>query len=66
LYDRASRQNHAASMFNLADMLRAGSPQERARATELYRQLACMTDEHQIQPRAVQRLRALQETFACR
>ncbi|OQW61038.1 MAG: hypothetical protein A4S17_09770 [Proteobacteria bacterium HN_bin10] len=66
LYDRAARQNHAASMFNLADMLRAGSPQERARATELYRQLACMTDEHQIQPRAVQRLRALQETFACR
>ncbi|MGQ0533413.1 MAG: tetratricopeptide repeat protein [Caulobacteraceae bacterium] len=65
LYDRAARQQHAPSMFNLADMLR-GSPEERARAVELYRQLACMTDEHQIQPRAVQRLHALQETFACR
>jgi hypothetical protein len=32
----------------------------------LYQQLACMTDEHQIQPRAIGRLRALQETFACR
>jgi TPR repeat protein len=66
LYGRAARQNHAPSMFNLADMLREGSPQERARAVELYRRLACMTDELQIQPRAVQRLRTLQETFACR
>jgi hypothetical protein len=66
LYARAARQNHAASMFNLADMLRAGSPEERTRAVALYQQLACMTDEHQIQPRAIGRLRALQETFACR
>ncbi|MGD9965810.1 MAG: tetratricopeptide repeat protein [Hyphomonadaceae bacterium] len=66
LYDRAARQNHAASMFNLADMLRNGSTEERARALQLYRQLACMTDEHQIQPRAINRLRALQETYACR
>jgi hypothetical protein len=53
-------------MFNLADMLRAGSPQERARAVSLYRELACMRDEHQIQPLAAQRLRALQESAACR
>lgn len=66
LYDRAARQHHAASMFNLADMLRGGSPEERARAIELYRSLACMTDEHQIQPRAIGRLRALQETYSCR
>lgn len=66
LYDRAARQRHAASMFNLADLLRGGSPEERTRAVGLYRQLACMTDEHQIQPRAVQRLRALQESYACR
>jgi hypothetical protein len=66
LYDRAARQHHAASMFNLADLLRGGSPEERSRAVGLYRQLACMTDEHQIQPRAVQRLRALQESYACR
>jgi TPR repeat protein len=66
LYDRAARQHHAASMFNLADMLRGGSPEERVRAIELYRSLACMTDEHQIQPRAIGRLRALQETYSCR
>ena len=66
LYDRAARQHHAASMFNLADMLRGGSPAERTRAIELYRQLSCMTDEHQIQPRAVGRLRALQESYSCR
>jgi hypothetical protein len=66
LYDQAARQNHAASMFNLADLLRDGSPEERGRAVELYQRLACMTDELQIQPRAVQRLRALQETYACR
>jgi TPR repeat protein len=65
-YERAARQAHAASMFNLADMLRLGSPDERTRATALYRRLACMNDEHQIQPRAVQRLRALQESYACR
>lgn len=66
LYDRGAQQNHAASMFNLADMLRTGSPEERARAVQLYQRLACMTDEHQIQPRAVARLRALQESYACR
>ena len=65
LYGRAAQQNHAPSMSNLADMLRDGSPEERARSIELYRQLACMTDEHQIQPRAVGRLRALQETYSC-
>ncbi len=66
LYDRAARQHHAPSMFNLADMLRGGSPEERTRAIELYRQLACMPDERQIQPLAVQRLRALQESYSCR
>jgi TPR repeat protein len=66
LYDRAALQHHAPSMFNLADMLRGGSPDERTRAVELYRQLACMPDERQIQPLAVQRLRALQESYACR
>jgi hypothetical protein len=65
LYDRAARQNHAPSMSNLADLLRDGSPEERARSIELYRQLACMTDEHQIQPRAVGRLRALQVSYSC-
>lgn len=63
LYDRAARQHHAASMFNLADMLRDGAPPERARAVELYRELACMTDEHQIQPRAVGRLRVAGKLF---
>jgi hypothetical protein len=47
-------------------MLRGGSPEERTRAIELYRQLACMPDERQIQPLAVQRLRALQESYSCR
>ena len=65
LYGRAAQQNHAPSMSNLADMLRDGSPEERTRSIELYRQLACMTDEHQIQPRAVGRLHALQETYSC-
>ena len=65
LYDRAARQNHAPSMSNLADMLRDGSPAERERSIALYRQLACMTDEHQIQPRAVGRLRALQASYSC-
>lgn len=66
LYARAAQQNYAPSMSNLADMLRDGLPEERARSVELYRQLACMTDEHQIQPRAVGRLRALQEGYSCR
>ncbi|MEZ5973205.1 MAG: tetratricopeptide repeat protein [Hyphomonadaceae bacterium] len=65
LYDRAARLNYAPSMSNLADMLRDGSPEERARSIALYRQLACMTDEHQIQPRAVGHLRALQLSYSC-
>lgn len=65
LYARAAQQNYAPSMSNLADMLRDGSPEEQARSVELYRQLACMTDEHQIQPRAVGRLRALQVSYTC-
>jgi TPR repeat protein len=65
LYARAALQNYAPSMSNLADLLRDGSPEERTRSIELYRQLACMTDEHQIQPRAVGRLRALQVSYSC-
>lgn len=65
LYTRAAQQNYAPSMSNLADLLRDGSPEERARSIELYRQLACMPDEHQIQPRAAGRLRALQLSYSC-
>jgi TPR repeat protein len=65
LYDRAARQNYPPSMFNLADMLRTGSAQDRARAIELFGRLACMRDEQQIQPMALARLRALQQTPAC-
>jgi TPR repeat protein len=66
LYEQAARLNHAPSMFNLADMLRNGPEADRARAVELYRALACMRDERQIQPLAVQRLRALRESASCR
>ncbi len=66
LYDRASQQEHPPSMFNLADMLRSGTEAERARAITLYQALACMRDERQIQPMALQRLRALQATASCR
>jgi len=66
LYERAAERNHPPSMFNLADMLRQGTREDRARAVELYKELACMRDEHQIQPLAVQRLRALQESAQCR
>jgi TPR repeat protein len=59
LYERAAAGNHAASMFNLADLIAGGSERDRAQAVALYRSLACMRDERQIQPRAVQRLRAL-------
>ena len=66
LYEQAARGHYAPAMFNLADMLRAGSADERARAIALYGELACMRDERQIQPLAVQRLRALQQSAACR
>jgi uncharacterized protein len=66
LYEQAARQNHPPSMFNLADMLRRGSAADRARAVELYRRLTCMRDELQIKALAAQRLRALQESPACR
>lgn len=66
LYEQAARLDHPPSMFNLADMLRQGAREDRARAVELYKELACMRDEHQIQPLAVQRLRALQESAQCR
>ncbi|GIK49368.1 MAG: hypothetical protein BroJett013_20650 [Alphaproteobacteria bacterium] len=66
LYERAARQDYPPSMFNLADMLRAGSAQDRARAVRLYQALACLRDEQQIQPMAERRLRALRESAACR
>lgn len=66
LYEMAAREHHAPSMFNLADMLRTGSPEERARAIVLYQRLACMRDELRIQPLAAQRLRALQASATCR
>ncbi|MGE0740525.1 MAG: hypothetical protein AB7O98_04220 [Hyphomonadaceae bacterium] len=66
LYEQAAAQNHAASMFNLADLLKDGAAPDRARAVQLYQALACMRDERQIQPRALQRLRALHESAACR
>lgn len=66
LYEMAARQQHAPSMFNLGDMLRSGSAEERARAIVLFQSLACMRDELRIQPLAVQRLRALQASAACR
>lgn len=66
LYEQAARGHYAPSMFNLADMLRGGSQEDRARAIALYGELACMRDERQIQPLAAQRLRALQQSAACR
>jgi hypothetical protein len=66
LYEQAARGDYPPSMFNLADLIRGSSPEDRARAIALYQELACMRDERQIQPMAVQRLRALQATATCR
>lgn len=66
LYDRAARRNYPPSMFNLADLLRGGDAAEQARAVALYRQLACLPDERQIQPMALARLRGLHASWACR
>ncbi len=66
LYEQAARGGHTAAMFNLADMLRNGSAEDRARAIVLYGDLACMTDERQIQPMAAARLRTLQASVDCR
>jgi TPR repeat protein len=63
LYERAAAQNFTPSMMNLADMLRAD---DRARAAQLYAQLACMRDEHQIAPLAMRRLHAMGQTASCR
>ncbi len=59
LYERAAAAGYPASMFNLADLLDNGAAEERTRAIALYGSLACLRDEQQIRPRAVQRLRAL-------
>lgn len=65
LYQRAAERSHPPSMFNLADMLRGGAAQQRARAITLYQRLACMRDELQIAPLAQRRLRALGERARC-
>lgn len=59
LYEAAAQRNYTPSMFNLADMLRRGPAQERARAVELYQTLACARDELQISGLAAQRLREM-------
>lgn len=64
LYERAAGRNHPPSMYNLAAMIETGTSSDRTRATALYRALACMPDERQIQPMAVQRLRAMGEAPA--
>jgi TPR repeat protein len=65
LYEQAARGHYPPSMFNLADMIRGGTPEDRARAVTLFQELACMRDERQIQPMAMARLRALQATASC-
>lgn len=65
LYEQAARGHHPPSMFNLADMIRGGPAADRARAVALFRELACMRDERQIQPMAAARLRALRESATC-
>jgi TPR repeat protein len=62
LYQRAATQNFPPSMMNLADMLRTD---DRAHAIQLYAQLACMRDEHQIAPLATRRLHAMGEVARC-
>ncbi len=61
LYERAAVREHPPSMFNLAALIDGGSTEDRARAIMLYRTLACIRDEQQIQPLAAQRLRALRQ-----
>ncbi|MFZ2029603.1 MAG: tetratricopeptide repeat protein [Vitreimonas sp.] len=62
LYERAASQNFPPSMMNLADMVRVSDP---ALAAQLYAQLACMRDEHQIAPLASRRLHAMGQTARC-
>jgi TPR repeat protein len=62
LYERAAAQHFPPSMLNLADMLRSD---DRARASGLYAELACMRDEHQIAPLAARRLHAMGEVARC-
>jgi TPR repeat protein len=63
LYQRAAAQSFTPSMMNLADMLRGSDP---THAAQLYAQLACMRDEHQIAPLAARRLHAMGQTATCR
>jgi hypothetical protein len=65
LYEEAAAANYTPSMFNLADMLRDGSAEDRARAVGLYQRLACMPDELSIRPLSIARLRAMGERAQC-
>lgn len=65
LYERAAAQAYAPSMFNLADLLRRGGEPDRARAVTLFRSLACLRDNRQIQSLAMARLRAMGQVVSC-
>lgn len=62
LYARAAAENYPPSMFNLADLVRDS---DSARAAQLYSQLACMRDEHEISAMAQRRLRAMGQAPRC-
>jgi uncharacterized protein len=62
LYGRAAAENYPPSMFNLADLVRDS---DRGRATQLYSQLACMRDEHEISAMATRRLHAMGQAARC-
>ncbi|MFT3726475.1 MAG: hypothetical protein QM759_01425 [Terricaulis sp.] len=62
LYGRAAAENYPPSMFNLADLERGVDD---AHAAQLYSQLACMRDEHQISAMATRRLHAMGQAARC-
>jgi len=61
-YGRAAAENYPPSMFNLADLVRSS---DAARAAQLYSQLACMRDEHEISAMALRRLHAMGQAARC-
>lgn len=62
LYARAAAENYPPSMFNLADLVRSS---DSTRAAQLYGQLACMRDEHEISAMAIRRLHAMGQAVRC-
>lgn len=62
LYGRAAAENYPPAMFNLADLVRNS---DGARAAQLYSQLACMRDEHEISAMAIRRLHAMGQAARC-